>query len=106
MGAWAALLIAGVLEVIWASGLKLFSWQRPLLSLGVLAALAASFLLLAQAARQLPIGTAYAVWTGIGAVGAAIVGILFFREPATLTRMACIGLIIAGVIGLKVQSGA
>lgn len=61
MGAWAALLIAGVLEVIWASGLKLFSWQRPLISLGVLLALAASFLLLAHAARQLPIGTAYAV---------------------------------------------
>jgi quaternary ammonium compound-resistance protein SugE len=103
---WATLVVAGLLEVLWASGLKSVSLQRPLTSLGVLIALAASMILLWVATQRLPIGTAYAVWTGIGAVGAALVGIVVYGEPATAVRAVCILLIVAGIVGLKLFSGA
>ena len=80
---WVTLVVAGLLEVLWASGLKNVSLQRPLTSLGVLVALAASMILLWVATQKLPIGTAYAIWTGIGAVGAALVGIVVYGEPGT-----------------------
>jgi quaternary ammonium compound-resistance protein SugE len=103
MKSWLILLVAAALEIVWASGLKStqgFTKLWP--SVGVIAAMAASMWLLAVAARTLPIGTAYAVWTGIGAVGTALVGIFLFKEPATAARMVCILLIVAGIVGLKV----
>ena len=103
---WLTLVVAGLLEVLWASGLKNVSLQRPLTSLGVLVALAGSMVLLWVATQRLPIGTAYAVWTGIGAVGAALVGVLVYGEPATAVRAVCILLIVSGIVGLKRFSGA
>ncbi|PZU57304.1 MAG: hypothetical protein DI552_08255 [Brevundimonas sp.] len=103
---WLTLVVAGLLEVLWASGLKSVGPQRPLTSLGVLVALAGSMVLLWAATQKLPIGTAYAVWTGIGAVGAALVGIVVYGEPATAVRAVCILLIVAGIVGLKLFSGA
>ena len=98
---WTLLLLAAALEIIWAAGLKFTDgFTRLWPSLGVGTAMAASMTLLALAARGLPIGTAYAVWTGIGAVGTAIAGIFLFNESAP-ARLACIALIITGVIGLK-----
>jgi quaternary ammonium compound-resistance protein SugE len=105
--AWFALLIAGLLEIGWAVGLKYtegFTKLWPSIATG--AALAASMGLLAFAMRTLPLGTAYAVWTGIGTVGTAILGIVLFREPATVLRMTCIAMIVAGIVGLKLASGA
>ena len=99
---WTLLLIAAALEIVWAAGLKFTdAFTRLWPSLGVGAAMAASMPLLAFAARGLPIGTAYAVWTGIGAVGTAIAGMFLLNESASPARLACIGLIVAGVIGLK-----
>jgi len=103
---WATLVVAGLLEVLWASGLKNVGVSRPWTSLGVLVALAGSMILLWVATQKLPIGTAYAVWTGIGAVGAAVVGVLVYGEPATAVRAVCILLIVAGIVGLKLFSGA
>ncbi|WP_239351340.1 quaternary ammonium compound efflux SMR transporter SugE [Snodgrassella communis] len=100
--AWLSLLLAGLLEVVWAIGLKYsqnFTKLTP--SIITLVALVGSFLLLAQSMRSLPVGTAYAVWTGIGAVGATIVGIIVFKEPAGVMRLISLGLIIIGIIGLK-----
>lgn len=99
---WTYLFLAAVLEIVWAAGLKStggFTKLWP--SAGVIAVMAASMFLLALAARGLPIGTAYAVWTGIGAVGTAIAGIILFNESASPARLACIALIITGVAGLK-----
>lgn len=99
---WLILLVAAGFEIVWAVGLKSthgFSKLWP--SVGVIVAMAISMWLLALAARELPIGTAYAVWTGIGAVGTAIAGILYFNEPASAARLICIALIIAGITGLK-----
>jgi len=105
--AWAILFAAGLLEVGWAIGLKYSEGLTRLIpSVLTLAAMAGSILLLGLALRTLPIGTAYAVWTGIGAVGTAILGIALFGEPATLARLACIGLIVAGILGLKFVSGS
>lgn len=103
---WLALVIAGVLEVVWASSFKFISLQRPLASLAVAATMVASFFFLWLATQKLPIGTAYAIWTGIGAVGAATVGIVLYGEPATALRIVCIVLIVAGIVGLKLFSGA
>lgn len=103
---WLALIIAGVLEVVWASSFKFVSLQRPLASMAVGATMIASFFFLWLATQKLPIGTAYAIWTGIGAVGAASVGMLLFGEPATVLRIVCIVLIVAGIVGLKLFSGA
>ncbi len=104
--AWVQLVIAGVFEIVWAVGLKKsegFSKLGP--SLWTLAAMVASFWLLAAAARTLPIGTAYAVWTGIGVVGTAIIGMLWLGEPREASRVVCIGLILAGILGLKWNGG-
>lgn len=100
---WTLLLIAAALEVVWASGLKsTMGFTRLSPSLLVLGAMAASLWLLALAARGLPIGTAYAVWTGIGAAGTALVGIVWLQEPATTSRIICIALIVSGVAGLRI----
>jgi quaternary ammonium compound-resistance protein SugE len=104
--AWLILLFAGILEVAWAVGLKYadgFSSVRW--SLFTLAALVGSLVLLAQALRHLPLGTAYAVWTGIGAVGTAILGMVLFDEPRSAARISCLALIIAGILGLRLASG-
>ena len=103
--AWVVLFIAGLLEVGWAVGLKYtegFTRLWPSVATGV--ALVASMILLATAVRTLPLGTGYAVWTGIGTVGTAVLGIVLFREPATALRLVCIGLIVAGIIGLKLAT--
>jgi len=100
--AWAVLFTAGLLEIGWAIGLKYTEgFTRLLPSVLTLAAMAGSILLLGVALKTLPIGTAYAVWTGIGAVGTAILGIALFGEPATAARLASIGLIVSGIVGLK-----
>lgn len=99
---WLALVLAGLFEIGWAVGLKYTEgFTRPWPSIGTIAAMAVSFGLLAHVLKTLPIGTAYAIWTGIGAVGTACVGILVFGEPATAARLACIGLIAGGIVGLK-----
>ena len=100
--AWLTLFIAGLFEVGWAVGLKYthgFTRLGP--TLFVAGSLAVSMGLLGWSVRTLPIGTAYAVWTGIGAVGAAILGIVLFKEPVTLARVACLALIVIGIVGLK-----
>lgn len=104
---WVILSMAGLLEVAWAVGLKFTAgFTRPVPSLLTGLALVASVWLLALSARTLPIGTAYAVWTGIGAVGTVIVGIVKFGESASLFRLACVGLIVVGLIGLKFDPGS
>ena len=103
--AWVVLFVAGLLEVAWAVGLKYTDgFSRPWPTVGTAAALVASMGLLAVALRTLPLGTAYAVWTGIGTIGTAVLGVVLFREPATAMRMLCIGLIVAGIVGLKLVS--
>ncbi len=100
--AWIYLLIAGLLEIGWAIGLKYtdgFSRLWP--SVWTIAAMIFSLAFLGLALKALPVGTAYAVWTGIGAVGTVILGIYLFNEPATAARLACIGLILSGIVGLK-----
>ncbi len=104
--AWLVLCVAGLVEVAWAVGLKYTAgftrlWPSALTVAGGLT----SFFLLAQAARTIPIGTAYAVWTGIGAVGTAALGMLLFDEPRDAVRLACIGLVVIGAVGLKLASG-
>jgi quaternary ammonium compound-resistance protein SugE len=100
--AWFMLFVAGLMEVGWAIGLKYTEgFTRLVPSVLTLAAMAASLALLGIVLKTLPIGTAYAVWTGIGAVGTAILGIVLFGDPATVARLACIGLIVAGIAGLK-----
>jgi quaternary ammonium compound-resistance protein SugE len=104
--AWGLLLVAGLLEIVWALGLKYsdgFSRLWP--SVVVVIAAAASFWLLSLAMRVLPAGTAYAVWVGIGAAGTALLGMALLGEAATAGRLACIVLIVAGVLGLKFLSG-
>jgi len=96
------LLLAGLLEVLWASTMKLSEgFTRPVPALITLVAMVASFGLLAAAMRSLPLGTAYAIWTGIGAVGAFIVGLVFLGDPATLPRVVAAGLIVAGIVLMK-----
>lgn len=103
---WLLLFAAGLLEVIWAVGLKYTEgFSRLVPSVITVAAMIASVWLLALALKSIPVGTGYAVWTGIGAVGTAILGIVLFSEPATVARLACIGLIVAGILGLKMVSG-
>ena len=102
---WVLLFLASALEIAWAVGLKYTAgFTRPWPSLFVLTTLAGSVGLLALAARGLPIGTAYAVWTGIGAVGTAAIGILFLGESASAARIGCLLLIVGGVVGLKFVS--
>lgn len=100
--AWVVLFIAGLLEIAWAVGLKYTEGLTrlwPTVATGV--AVVGSMGLLAIAVRTLPLGTAYAVWTGIGTVGTALLGVLLFGEPATAIRLVCITLIVAGIVGLK-----
>lgn len=100
--AWILLVAAGLFEIAWAVGLKFTDgFTRLWPTLGTIAALVISFVLLGIAAKSLPIGTAYAVWTGIGAVGTVICGIILLGDPATPLRLACLGLIILGILGLK-----
>ena len=102
---WLHLTIAGLLEVAWAVGLKQTAgWTRLWPSVITVALMIASFFFLSLALRTLPLGTAYAIWTGIGAVGTALIGIFIFDEPRTAARLVCILLIISGVIGLKLAS--
>jgi quaternary ammonium compound-resistance protein SugE len=105
MNAWVQLLLAGLLEVCWAVGLKYTDgFRKPLPSLFVVVTLAGSMFLLASAARTLPIGTAYAVWVGIGALGAAILGVLLLREPVTFARMFFLALLLVAIVGVKMTS--
>lgn len=105
--AWILLLLAGLLEVVWAVGLKYtegFTKLYP--SILTLAAMALSFACLSMALKSIPMGTAYAVWVGIGAVGVALIGILYLHESAEPIRIICLCLILAGIIGLKIVSPA
>ena len=104
--AWTLLFVAGLFEVAWAVGLKYtqgFTRLWPTVATG--AAMVVSMVLLARAVQTLPIGTAYAVWTGIGAVGATMLGMALLGEPRDAARLACIGLIVAGILGLRLVSG-
>lgn len=102
---WLLLVVAGLFEVGWAVSLKASEgFTRLLPSVLTAVLMAMSIALLALALKNLPVGTAYAVWTGIGAVGTAILGMLVFGEPASFARLACIGLVIAGIAGLKLLS--
>ena len=103
--AWVILFVAGLFEIAWAVGLKYTEgFTRLWPTVGTAVALVASMALLGVSLRTLPLGTAYAVWTGIGSVGTALLGIVLFREPATALRLMCIGLIVAGIVGLKLVS--
>ncbi len=102
---WFHLIIAGLLEIAWAIGLKQTAgWTRLWPSLITVALMIASFFFLSLALRTLPLGTSYAIWTGIGAIGTALVGIFIFDEPRTAARLVCLLLIISGIIGLKLAS--
>ena len=105
--AWVVLFVAGLFEIGWAVGLKYTEgltrlWPTVATALSLLASMG----LLAVALRTLPLGTAYAIWTGVGTVGTAALGILLFREPATAMRVLCIALILMGIVGLKLASGS
>ena len=103
--AWVVLVVAGVFEIGWAVGLKYSEgFTRLWPTVWTAVALVASLGLLALALRTLPLGTAYAVWTGIGSVGTAVLGIVLFREPATAMRLVCIALIVSGILGLKLAT--
>jgi quaternary ammonium compound-resistance protein SugE len=102
---WLHLFIAGLLEIVWAIGLKYTEGYTKLVpSVITIAAMIASVVFLGLALRAIPVGTGYAIWTGIGAVGTAILGVLLFSEPATPARIGCIALIVAGIVGLKLSS--
>lgn len=102
---WVLLLVAGLLEVGWAIGLKYTQgFTRLWPTVGTVTAMVVSIGLLGLAMRSLPVGTAYAVWTGIGAVGTVVLGIVLFHEPATAARLICVGLIVAGIAGLKLTA--
>jgi quaternary ammonium compound-resistance protein SugE len=102
---WLLLFVAGLCEVAWAIALKYsLGFSRLYPSITTLAAMGASIGLLSLALKTIPVGTAYAIWTGIGAAGTAALGIYLFSEPATIPRLICIGLIVAGIAGLKISS--
>jgi quaternary ammonium compound-resistance protein SugE len=103
--AWIILILAGLFEVGWAVGLKYTEgFTRLWPTLWTVGAMVVSLALLGLALRSLPLGTAYAVWTGVGTVGTALLGIWLFEEPADALRLLCIGLIVAGIVGLKLVS--
>ena len=103
--AWVYLVVAGLFECGWALGLKYSDgFTRLVPSLFTIAAMVLSFWLLSLAMRSIPIGTAYAIWTGIGAVGVAVIGMLFLGEPREILRIACLLLIVTGMVGLKLTS--
>ncbi|ROZ61731.1 multidrug efflux SMR transporter [Ramlibacter sp. WS9] len=100
--AWSLLVVAGLLEIIWSISMKASDGFTKVMFTGItLVAAGLSFWLLGLAMKSLPVGTAYAVWTGIGAVGASVLGIVFFKEPATAARIVCILAIVGGILGLK-----
>jgi quaternary ammonium compound-resistance protein SugE len=100
--AWVLLVIAGLFEIGWAVGLKYTDgFTRPLPTVLTIAAMVISMGLLGVSVRTLPVGTAYAVWTGIGAAGTGVLGIVLFKEPATAARLACMALILSGIVGLR-----
>lgn len=103
--AWFVLVLAGVFEIGWAIGLKYSAgFTRLWPTLGTVSAMAVSLALLGVAMRSLPLGTAYAIWVGIGAIGTAVLGMVLFDEPATVARLVSLGLIVAGLVGLKLAS--
>lgn len=103
--AWVMLIIAGLLEVCWAVGLKYTEgFTKPLPTVLTVAAIIASMVLLSTAARSLPIGTAYAVWVGIGALGAAILGMVLFHEPVSALRVFFLAMLLTSIIGLKLTA--
>jgi quaternary ammonium compound-resistance protein SugE len=102
--AWLFLFLAGVCEIVWAAGLKTFGFTRTWGGAFTVFVMLLSFVLLERAMRSLPLGTAYVVWTGIGAIGTAVYGIWRFNEPRDWPRLACIGLIVGGIVGLKLLS--
>ena len=103
--AWFILLIAGLCEIGWATGLKYSEgFTRLVPSVLTIVAMVVSIVLLGIALKTLPVGTGYAVWTGIGTVGTALLGIYLLGEPATAMRLACIGLIVTGILGLKLAT--
>jgi quaternary ammonium compound-resistance protein SugE len=105
--AWILLLIAGLLEVGWAIGLKYTEgFTRLWPSVFTIAAMAGSMVLLGLAMKSLPVGTSYAIWVGVGAIGTALLGIVLFAEPATAGRLISLALILAGIVGLKLASPA
>lgn len=102
---WFFLVVAGLFEIGWAIGLKYTEgFTRFWPTAGTIGAMVVSVALLGLAMRTLPVGTAYAVWTGIGAVGTVVLGMLLFNEPVTFGRLACVGLILAGIVGLKLTT--
>ena len=104
--AWIYLILAGICEIGWAYGLKYSEgFTKPVVSIVTVVVMILSFVLLSQAMKTLPLGTAYGIWTGIGAAGTAILGIVFLNEPRDLVRILCILMIVAGVVGLKIFSG-
>lgn len=102
---WWMLIVAGLFEVCWAVGLKYTQgFTKPVASVVVVACIVVSMVLLARAAQQIPIGTAYAVWVGIGAFGAAVLGIVMFQESATPLRLLFLAMLVASIIGLKLSA--
>jgi quaternary ammonium compound-resistance protein SugE len=99
---WVWLLLAGACEVVWAAGLKAYGFTATRGGIFTIVMMLLSFVLLDRAMRSLPLGTSYAIWTGVGAVGAAVVGMTFFHEPRDWGRLTCIALIVLGIVGLKV----
>jgi len=103
--AWVVLVLAGLFETAWAVGMKAsHGFTRLWPSVWTVVTMVVSVVLLAQALKTLPVGTAYAVWTGIGAVGAATLGIVLLKEPVSAARIACIGLIVVGIVGLRLTA--
>lgn len=103
--AWYYLIVAGLFEVVWAIGLKYTDgFTRLWPTAGTVAAMLASFYCLAEALKTIPVGTGYAVWTGIGAAGTAVLGMLLFAEPAALPRLLSLLLIVSGIVGLKLSA--
>ncbi len=103
--AWICLLIAGALEIVWALAMKhAHGFTKLWPSVFVLSVMAVSFYFLSQSLKSIPVGTAYAVWTGIGAAGAAVFGMILYHEPATAGRLASVVLVVAGIVGLKIFS--
>lgn len=103
---WLYLVIAGTFEVGWAIGLKYSQgFTKTLPSIATIMGMVASFYFLSLSVKSLPIGTAYAIWTGIGTIGTVLLGIVLFKEPINIMRIVCIAVIVSGIIGLKLISG-
>jgi len=104
--AWVWIFVAGLFEVAWAVGLKLSDgFRRPVVSVLTVSGMILSFLLLSQGMKKLPVGTAYAAWTGIGSAGTALIGMWLLGEPRSAVRLACLAMIAAGILGLRLTGG-